>query len=212
MPDIRVSGTVPRVVPARATSSQTPQDQKDVAELVRAARAGEEAAWTGLVRRFDLRLRSAARSYRLSPADVDDVVQTTWVQLFRHIDAVRDPAAVAGWLLTTAHRESLRRISASNREVPTDALDLPQQPHNDGPEAHVLDAEERAILRGALATLPDRHRRLMTVLVAAPGISYRELSAALAIPTGSIGPIRARCLRRLARNDRLKAHRAGAID
>jgi RNA polymerase sigma factor (sigma-70 family) len=212
MPDIRFSGAAPRVLPARARSSRAPRTQRDLAELVRAARAGEEAAWADLLQRFDRKLRAVARSYRLPPADVDDVLQATWLQLFRHIDGVRDPAAVASWLVTTAHRESLRRVTAPGREVLTDALGLVERSHDDGPEAHALAAEQRAILRGAFATLPDRHRRLMTALVAAPGVGYRELSAALAIPIGSIGPIRARCLRRLARNERLSALRAGATD
>jgi DNA-directed RNA polymerase specialized sigma24 family protein len=43
----------------------------------------------------------------------------------------------------------------------------------------------------------------MRMLIAEPAPSYAEISAALDIPVGSIGPIRQRCLARLRRNREL---------
>jgi DNA-directed RNA polymerase specialized sigma24 family protein len=72
------------------------------------------------------------------------------------------------------------------------------------PERAVMAAERRVALGHALATLPDRHRRLMTLLVAEPNMDYQRLSATLAMPVGSIGPIRARSLARLKRHPELR--------
>jgi hypothetical protein len=42
---------------------------------------------------------------------------------------------------------------------------------------------------------------MLAMLMADPPYSYAEISAALNIPVGSIGPQRARCLQRLRRSD-----------
>lgn len=68
----------------------------------------------------------------------------------------------------------------------------------------MLTREQRAVLAGALATPADRHRRLMTLLIARPGAHDRQIGAALAMPVGSIGSIRARSLARLERHPALR--------
>jgi RNA polymerase sigma factor (sigma-70 family) len=180
---------------------------RELRDLVHAARGGDEVARTRLVERFDRTLRAIAGSYRLAPADVDDVVQTTWLRLFTRMDQLREPAAIGAWLATTTRRESLRHLQNPVRERPTDDPELGEVADDDGPEARFLSAERHAILAHALATLPDRHRRLMTVLAADSSLKYEQISTILAIPIGSIGPIRARCLDRLSRNRQLQAIR-----
>ena len=70
-----VHGGVPE--PAKAPD-------REIVSLVRAAVAGDECAFARLVARFDRPLRSVARSYRLSGCDVDDVIQSTWMQFLEH--------------------------------------------------------------------------------------------------------------------------------
>ena len=55
--------------------------------------------------------------------------------------------------------------------------------------------EERALaLRSMIRTLPDHQQRLLEMLLRDPRPSYKEISEALEIPVGSIGPTRQRCL------------------
>jgi RNA polymerase sigma factor (sigma-70 family) len=212
MPNPRQRAVVLRALSERAAIHRSPDSDHETVKLVHAARAGDNAAWTRLIERFDGSLRDIARSYRLAPTDIDDVMQATWLRLFKHIERLREPAGVAGWLATTTRRESLRRLQAPVREQLSDDPGLADRPHSEGPEDKLLAAERRAILARALATLPDRHRQLMTLLAADPALDYQQISAMLAMPTGSIGPIRARSLIRLARNPALQALRPSAGD
>jgi RNA polymerase sigma factor (sigma-70 family) len=180
-----------------------------VVELVRAARAGDDHAWERLVDRFSPMLRGIARSYRLSPSDIEDVLQNTWLRLFNHIDRVREPTAIAGWLATTTRRECLRLLQLPTRECPTADPDLGDSGDSLDPERELLAAERRMVLGRALATLPERHRKLMTLIVAQPDNDYEQLSAILAMPVGSIGPIRARSLARLRRHPELSGFCGG---
>lgn len=201
--------TPTRSQPTRHPSPDHGSDA-ELAALVDAARSGDDAAWRCLVTRFERRLRDVVRSYRLSAADVDDVLQTTWLRLFSHIGEIREPAAVGGWLATTARRECLRLLQAPMREQLTDDPELGEQREQDGPESELLAAERHAVLNRALATLPERHRRLMTMLASDAAPDYQHISQTLAMPIGSIGPIRARSLARLLRHPELHGIGPGA--
>jgi RNA polymerase sigma factor (sigma-70 family) len=185
-------------------SSPTSTAGPELALLVRAAQSGDNVAWAQLVGRFDRMLHGIARSYRLSAHDVDDAVQATWIKLYAHVDSIRESAAIAGWLATTVRRESLRLLQTHVREQLTDDLDFAGEDRRDGPEATLLVTERRAVLERALASLPERQRRLMTLMADQRDPDYREISAELDMPIGSIGPIRARSLARLQRNAELR--------
>lgn len=177
-----------------------PDHQRELVALVKAARAGDDLAWRRLYARYTPALRGIARSYRLSPSDAEDVVQTAWLRLVDNIGRVRDPAAVGGWLAVTTRRECLRMLHGTTRECPSDDPALGDVADGDGPadpQRVLLESERRAILRRALALLPERQRELMTLLAADPSIDYRAVGARLAMPVGSIGPTRARGLARL---------------
>jgi RNA polymerase sigma factor (sigma-70 family) len=171
----------------------------DVASLVRGAAIGDRQAWTSLVDHFSGLIYSVARSHRLNDADSTDVSQTTWLRLVEHIDRIEDPTRVGAWLATTARRESLRVLGMSARQVPTgdeSELEPRGRPQPELDEA-LLAAERDADVRWALEQLPPRCAEMLELLMGDEPLSYSELSERLNIPIGSIGPTRARCLRKL---------------
>jgi RNA polymerase sigma factor (sigma-70 family) len=166
--------------------------------LVRAAAGGDQGAWDALVSRYVGLVWATARSYRLEDADAADVVQTTWLRLVEHLDRLRDPAAVGSWLATTARNEALRVIRVRSREVATDELD---EPSDDSPPDQALLAGERDVaVRAAFELLRERCRALLRLLAMDEPPSYEEISAALDMPIGAIGPTRSRCLEQLRRH------------
>lgn len=170
--------------------------QPVLATVAQAAAAGDELAWRELVRRMDPVLRRVARGFRLSPADVDEVVQTTWLRAIEHLGGLDEPAAVGGWLVVVARREALRTYQRGVREVLTDDLaPADTEPHT--PETLALAGEVTTTLTAAVRRLPGRQRDLLGALLRTPEPSYRRLSADLAMPIGSIGPTRDRALARL---------------
>lgn len=158
--------------------------------------AGDERAWAQLVARFDGPLRRVARSYRLNATSVDDAVQMTWVRVFTRVGTLRDPEALGAWLTTTVRRECLRLLQFQVREELTSEPELVGGVA-DPPEVDCLLREQRETVGRALHTLPDRQRRLMLLLADDEDPNYQEISRRLDMPVGSIGPIRARGIKRL---------------
>ena len=190
-------------VPAQQTvgSVQVERDEPDddVAALVLAAAAGDQVAWDGIVERYHRLVWAVVRSYRLSASDAADVTQITWLRLVEHLGSIRDPARVGAWLATTARREALRlsrqRRTDLDRTTEVDLVVLP----SDGPsvEDALLRDEADAALHRALRGLGDRCQQLLRALACSPPAHYDEISQALGMPVGSIGPTRGRCLDRL---------------
>lgn len=173
----------------------------DVARLVRDAAGGDAAAWDTLVDRFSGLVWGVARGYGLTPPDAADVSQTTWLRLAEHLDRIREPDRIGVWLATTARHEAFRTLRRARRQVPVGACfdvltDDEFVPGADGP---VVEAERDATLWQAFETLPPACKALLRTLLADPAPSYAEVSAALGMPIGSIGPSRRRCLERLGR-------------
>lgn len=172
----------------------------DLTSLVDEASRGDEAAWNALVDRFGGLVWHVVRSYRLGDAGSEDVYQTTWLRLAEHLDRIRQPDSLAGWLSRTARNECLRTIRLAQRErLGADDLD----PDDPGPpvERGVVDAERDATLWAAFGELPEACQRLLRLLVADPPLSYEVIGELLDMPIGSIGPTRARCLQKLRGTD-----------
>jgi len=167
-------------------------------ELLAGAAGGDQKAWDLLVSRFARLVWSVARSFRLSDADAADVCQTTWLRLVEHLDAINDPTRLAGWLATTARRESIGVLRRRDREVPMyEGPGEEDEDDDQDPEQRTIEQDEHRELWDAFAALSERCRSLLRVLAVSPLDSYAEVAAALSIPVGSIGPTRARCLDRL---------------
>ncbi|HEX6674663.1 MAG TPA: sigma-70 family RNA polymerase sigma factor [Actinomycetes bacterium] len=176
------------------------------ADLLARLRAKDAGAWEEVVERYAGLIWAVARAHRLDAAKAADVSQVTWLRLLQHVNAVREPERLGAWLATTARRECLRVIGAGRRDVPVgDGAELQQGESAASPEDALLGLERDVALRHALESVSPRCRRLLRLLFTDPEPSYAEVSAALGMPVGSVGPTRARCLDCLRRDRRLRA-------
>jgi RNA polymerase sigma factor (sigma-70 family) len=184
----------------------------DTRTVVEAAAAGDQQAWSELVRRYGGLVLATARSLRLPTPEAEDISQLTWLSLAMHIRTLRDPLAIGGWLVTTARREGLRLLQHRSHEyaVGEEHLDVENRvlPAVD---EEMLRAELRAQIRSSFARLPERCQQLLRLLARDPPASYGEVSAALSMPLGSIGPVRARCLEQLRRSPGLSRYLSRAV-
>ena len=161
--------------------------------LLEGARRGEQAAWDDLVSDFSSLVWSIARGYRLPDEDAADAVQMTWLRLVENLDRIRDAERLpGGWPRPRGASASRCCVGPAARSPPsTTHLSSPSTPPHRSTRRLLLDERDRAVW-SAFSVLGERCRRLLRVLMASPPPSYREVSAALAMPVGSIGPTRQR--------------------
>jgi RNA polymerase sigma factor (sigma-70 family) len=169
--------------------------------LVRTAAAGDQKAWDALVDRFASTVWAIARAHRLNAADAADVSQTTWLRLVEHLHRIEHPELVGAWLATTARRESLHVLRVTGRQVPNgyDFDVVPDSTAGVTPERGLVRSESSRVVNDLVSKLPERSQLLLRMLSADPPLSYRDISEALSMPIGSIGPTRARALEQLRR-------------
>jgi RNA polymerase sigma factor (sigma-70 family) len=177
-------------------------DPETLTEKVQAAISGEREAWNWLVDRYAPLVMGVASRYRLRAEDAADVSQGVWLKLVEHLDDIREPLALPGWIVTTTSREALRVLQSRQRTVEVD----PQIGHKleaasdaGSLDDELLRDERHHALREGLRELRPGHRNLLVLLLEDPPLSYAEISRKLGIPMGSIGPTRARCLEALRR-------------
>jgi RNA polymerase sigma factor (sigma-70 family) len=184
-------------------SNGTVRAGPSVDDLVTHARKGDKQAWDALVERYAPLIWSICRRHRLTSADADDVGQMVWLQLVTHLNQIRDPAAIAGWLATTTYREccdiyrAARRGQSLGRVL--DADDIPDQRAGEA-EHELLAAERHVALHEAFTRLASPCQQLIAALIEDPPVPYAQISVRLGIPVGSIGPTRNRCLDKLRRD------------
>jgi len=197
--------TARTLIPQQLTDS--PADTT-VSDLVARAKAGDRQAWDALVERYAPLIWSICRRHRLGRADADDVGQSVWLRLVDQLDRVRDPAALPGWLATTARRECLRVLGAvQGPRASVYALDVESLPDEraDLADQGLLAAERHAALREAFDQLPPNGKQLISLLIADPPLPYADISAQLGIPVGSIVPTRSRYLDSMRRHPAVAA-------
>ncbi len=185
----------------------SPEELSDT-ELVQRCRAGQQAAWSHLVRRYQRLIYTVPRRAGLSEDQSADVFQVVFSRLFEHLDRLADPSRLQAWLVTTAKRESLRVLELSRRVVDLapaagaedDGSDPLDRFASDSPlpEELLADLQQQDRLARAVAQLDERTRKFVELLfLQDEPLPYSEIAARLGIAEGSIGPTRARCLDKL---------------
>ena len=171
-------------------------------DLIYACRSGEEEAWNALVTRYERLVYTIPYRYGLTPTEVSDVFQSVWLSLLRNLKTLRQPDRIAAWLVTTTRRECWeRRRGKDFKNIITSELDshiIRTRSEEPSPDELVSTFERHEALRQALDHLDPRCRQMIELLYFDPGIpSYADIAANLDMPIGSIGPLRARCLKKL---------------
>lgn len=160
--------------------------------LLVAFAAGDQGALAQIVDAYRPMMFSVfLRWFRLSGEDADDLFQEVLLQLVLKADGIRN---VRTWLLGTAINQAKKRIrrlirerSLAERYVENLELYAPDD----------TDDIREIVTRGMVLLRPGD--RLLLSLIYVQGLSYQEVADLLDRPIGSIGPLRGRALKRLAR-------------
>ena len=176
-------------------------------DLIAACLNGDASAWDALVDRYAALIYSVCLRAGLSGVNAEDTFQDVCVILFNHLGGLRDTAKLSSWLISTTKREAWRQGKRRNESLASELGDGDWEmegaeslygQETGSPETGILALEQQQMMREGLSRLPDRCRKLLTLLygVETPP-AYADIAAQFDLPIGSIGPTRARCLQNL---------------
>lgn len=172
-------------------------------ELVKACRRGDESAWETIVYKYQKLLFSIPRRAGLSRDLASDVLQEVFTALFEKLDTLENPEFLRAWLVTTAQYKTLQLIYREKRGK-YKSIDDESELVFEIPDAQlpadetIIRLEKEKQIELALTSIDERCSRLLTMLyLETQSVSYADIAHILNIPTGSIGPTRARCLKKL---------------
>jgi len=153
------------------------------AELIAAWQGGDEQAAAELVERHARPLARYLAGAGAPEAELDDLVQETFIRAFRSVDRFRGHCQFRTWLLTIGGNvlKDFGRRSARSRVMPLDEAvrDGAGDPHD-----HAVASEAESLLAEGLKLL-SRLQREVFLLRAQQGLEYEEIAAALATTPGA---------------------------
>ena len=172
-------------------------------DLIRRCLAGSAGAWQRLLDNYEGLVYSIPLRYGLSRDDAADVAQITFTILIQSLHTLSEDSRLGPWLATVARRHTWRLLERNRRETTSERLEdtrLAQSAVLLG--KHDADSIEHweltEWLDTGLSKISESCRELLLALYFQPEQpSYAEIVDRLGMPLGSIGPTRARCLKRL---------------
>ncbi|GAA1800320.1 sigma-70 family RNA polymerase sigma factor [Leucobacter iarius] len=151
---------------------------------------GDPAAFAVLVRRFAPLMRAYARRILSGSAEVDDVVQETFITAWHRIPELEDLSKVKSWLMRITSRTAIDHIRATRKQIDLDQIEQAAPDHAAPPRRAEARAGMRA-LRDALAELPEAQRQCW-VLRELGGSSYEEIATDLELSVSTVRGLLAR--------------------
>jgi len=161
-------------------------ETETVAQLVRAAQAGDRAALGTLLARFERTVLSFCLRHTRDFNDAQELAQDVFMQVLRKIGQLRKPECFGGWVRSIARRlainRALRRSPVRLAEQETLAavsIDARTPLHE------ALDAERNVEVRSGLGRLRELDRRTLEAFYV-EGQSLNEMCDEFAAPLGTI--------------------------
>jgi len=153
---------------------------------------GEPGAFETLFRRYGPQVYRAVYRLAGSPETAEDILQETFLTLFRQPPRRPMEAPLVAWLCRVALNRGYNLLRAAQREEQR-LIGWEATPDAHEPDQAAIRREEQLAVRATLARLPERQSRLL--LLRHAGLSYAEIAAVLGLAPGSVGTMLVRAER-----------------
>ena len=164
------------------------------ADLVRRCLSGDQRACRDLVRRYERPVYSVLMRVVRRAEDAEDLVQETFVKVFKALDRYDTERPFSAWIFTIASRLAIdhlrrRRVKTVSLEVsePGSTEERTMDVEDTGlkPDEVTSYAEEESFAASLIDSLPE-HYRIVVLLRHQQDLSYEEIAEALHVPLGTV--------------------------
>ncbi len=160
-------------------------------ELVRAAQAGNIAAFERLVRLLEGQMLAVAAGFAHTPDDANDIYQDAMLAAFRALPRFKLESKFSTWLhkivVNTAlsNRRKLKRAWQKLAHIQNEYEQEEMYTEKRSPESSMLDGELNSAINTAMAKLSD-NERIAFVLCHQQGFKIREAAEVMSCTESSV--------------------------
>jgi RNA polymerase sigma-70 factor (ECF subfamily) len=151
--------------------------------LVVRCQAGDAGALAEIVGRYQARLSYFLRKIVGPQAVIDDLLQEVWLDVFRAITKLNDPAAFPAWIYRIARDRAYRQLREAKRLTAMDTTAEIAAPEHDEDEEFTED--EAQLVHDCLDELSQEHREVL-VLRFLEALSYEGIAAIVGCGVGTV--------------------------
>ena len=146
----------------------------------------KEKAFRKLISLYKERLYWHIRKIVISHDDADDVLQNTFIKIFKNIDKFNQDSKLYSWMYRIATNESITFINKRAKERNVDISEMGTQLTSDLDSDNWFSGDEiQLILQQAIATLPQK-QQLVFNMKYFDELKYDEISEILETSVGAL--------------------------
>jgi RNA polymerase sigma-70 factor (ECF subfamily) len=161
-----------------------------VETLIQRCLNGDQVAWEQIVRQYWRKVFNVAYKFVGKHDQAEDLTQEIFLKIFKSLDTFDRRANFQTWLISISrnlcidHYRSVRKERETiDRDV--DANELTPESHDPGPIAMLEQQDRVALLRQAMAHLPQTLRTAV-LMRDIQEMSYQEIAERLRLPEGTV--------------------------
>ena len=133
----------------------------------------------------------------MGPSEASDVIQETFLRLYRHLHAGRREDKLRGWVFRVAHNLALNFLKSHKHLDLDESAVVNRSAPDPDPEELLLHQEKMARLHGAISSLSAQQRRC--VYLRAEGFRYREIAEILDVSVSTVAESVRRAIKKLTK-------------
>ena len=194
--DTAMQGYTPTVTRTQAGSKAPMAGDREIDQkLVERAQRGDTQAFGMLVEKYQRKLGRLLSRLIRDPAEVEDVVQESFIKAYRALPNFRGDSAFYTWLYRIGINTAKNYLVAMGRrpQVTTEIEIEDAENFEDGNELRTMDTPETELMskeiartvNDTVAALPEELRTAIT-LREIEGLSYEEIATLMGCPIGTV--------------------------
>ncbi|CAM1344918.1 RNA polymerase sigma factor [Tenacibaculum amylolyticum] len=146
----------------------------------------KEAAFRTLIAQYKERLYWHIRKIVLSHDDTDDVLQNTFIKIFKSIDNFKGESKLYSWMYRIATNESITFLNKKAKQNSVDISEYQQQMVSNLKSDDWFSGDEiQLVLQKAIATLPQK-QQLVFNMKYFDNMKYNDISEVLDTSVGAL--------------------------
>ena len=177
-----------RDLPAASSSSDSGGDATEA--LIQRCLAGDQAAWDLIVKQYWRKVFNVAYKFVGKHDEAEDLTQDIFLKIFKSLETFDRRANFQTWLISVSRNLCIDHYRSVRKERETidhdvDANELAPASRDEGPMAALEQRDRVALLRQALAALPETLRTAV-LMRDIRELSYQEIAERLRLPEGTV--------------------------